>query len=558
MKTYLKSPHEIAAQAVENRPYYWDPFLLEDGEMSRLNRAAGNALSDLQATDRYFAGDDDLSFLNQKAESEARAAGLWDATTGQGAEDRVRHLVERGVEYGFSEEEATRTALQELRKLGYLDRLRSQRKELEDAFKVPITDYIKERSSIEHTTGTKHNTPPIINLSELNPEHKAAVKTNFPTGNFLYHGAKTEQLLSILQDGFIITTSELKQQEQERAVQAGREPNAVPSNSGLEGISWSMNRIDALPGDRYHLAGFVTSPEMILGQKEQLCVPSRPAPYEVLQMPVAVNAAEFFSAKTQLELYQDVSCYGESNSVIGGLLAACNEDGMSKLHQEAEKIEIDTSRVGLLRELAFVDEQHNIELYPSLLQQSKDEISVAAVWLQAMIDNGMLADTKFAGLDLVGVVKAYEDGDQKLLAPYVWRQTKKQEAIVSAGLAEGSQAPRAAVEDMYFVTPQKDAKLWEQVLALSPHKPKGILIYDDKQVRMENFASGHRGDHSSLTAQLQRAINPAQEGYISYDDVLGVPFSDAVRTGSSHHVIAEHHLDKRKKITNDGGKLLIS
>ncbi|MEI7838685.1 MAG: hypothetical protein WCI37_02760 [bacterium] len=88
-------------------------------------------------------------------------------------------------------------------------------------------------------------------------------------------------------------------------------------------------------------------------------------------------------------------------------------------------------------------------------------------------------------------------------------------------------------------------------------KPAGILLYDDKKVRLENFASLHRGDHTELTEELQASIKPDNEDYIDYTEVLGTEFSDDMRTGHKHQVIAEKHLANRGTIKTVNGKLMI-
>jgi hypothetical protein len=113
------------------------------------------------------------------------------------------------------------------------------------------------------------------------------------------------------------------------------------------------------------------------------------------------------------------------------------------------------------------------------------------------------------------------------------------------------------VESMWFVAPRKDADMWLKVFAKSQHKPAGILLYDDKKVRLENFASFHRGDHTELTQELQRAIEPDNADYIDYNQVLGTEFTEDMRTGHKHQVIAERHLSKRGSIKKVDGKLMI-
>ena len=107
------------------------------------------------------------------------------------------------------------------------------------------------------------------------------------------------------------------------------------------------------------------------------------------------------------------------------------------------------------------------------------------------------------------------------------------------------------------MAPSKDAEAWLKVMARSPHKPAGILLYDDKKVRLENFASLHRGSHTELTAELQAAIKPDNEGYIDYAKVLGAEFNDNMRTGHMRQVIAEQYLANRGVIKKKDDKLVV-
>ena len=105
------------------------------------------------------------------------------------------------------------------------------------------------------------------------------------------------------------------------------EASAFDMNSGFEGISWSMDGIDALPGTRGNIAGFLAAPEDVLGGETQLVVPSRPAPYEMLQTSKEVDPRELYTLKNQVETWGDGGfSFGEKNSVDGNLVRMLTYD----------------------------------------------------------------------------------------------------------------------------------------------------------------------------------------------------------------------------------------
>lgn len=353
--------------------------------------------------------------------------------------------------------------------------------------------------------------------------------------------------------GVLANAKALKQREDEAAKAEGRDTDIVRHNSGYEGVSWSMNGIDALPGDRYHLAGFVVAPEAVLSEGNQLAVPSRPSPNEVILIDDKIDAKEYYSAKTQLELFEAY----DRNSVLGGLLELVtenSEDEPAKLADLLPRLQ-DEAFIKTLREYYTISDTGTIALSPELLSSTDEdtEIPVAAVWLQGLVDAGRLNGTDFEGMSTSEVISSIGEENIKQLYTQLHKDADVYEA--DSRIEEG--AVEVPVEQMYFVAPRKDAEAWLKVMARSQHKPAGILLYDHKKVRLENFASLHRGDHAELTAELQAAIKPDNKDYIGYAEVLGTEFSDNMRTGHKHQVIAEKHLSNRGAIKKVNGKLVI-
>lgn len=565
METVPKSPQEMAAQMLDVYPYYSD-YQMPEGEAARLGEQAKGLKAEIEGIKPYMLFDEELASKLADVKQRATERGVWRADKGEGAEERLEFLVEQKKEYGHTEEEAIRRAVKELKRNGYLDAIRDKRKEEERLFKDPINSYISnhelevEKEKVELDKLLERT----VDITTLNETELARLSRDFPSGNFVYHGAGTERLVGILNTGVLANAKALYERENAAAKAEGREAGIVRRNSGFEGVSWSMNGIDALPGDRYHMAGFVAAPEAILSDTMQLAVPSRPAPNEVLQISAEVDASEFYDAKTQVELYRNPGMFGETNSVFDNLFSVGiweKEENRQfrdepMLYQSKRGLLAQPEYQDQLRELYSIDERGKIRLDPDLLQQIDNEIPVAAVWLQAAIDTGRLKGTQFADKELPTIIDELNSENIKELLGSSRQDWEQYEAVLDEAekVAGNIEIP---VENMYFVAPRKDAEAWLKVMARSQHKPAGIFLYDDKKVRLENFASLHRGDHTELTAELQAAIKPDNEGYIDYAEILGTKFSDDMRTGHKHQVIAERHLSNRGAIKKVNGKLEI-
>ncbi len=123
------------------------------------------------------------------------------------------------------------------------------------------------------------------NLEEI----KSDLAVDFEDGNFLFHATSVDKAIQILQSGQLMNSAALKSE--------GAELNGATNNSGFEGISWNFNQVEALPGDRYHLVGFVTSIDAALDHGQQLGVPSRAAPYELIQVSENLPVNDFYQTK---------------------------------------------------------------------------------------------------------------------------------------------------------------------------------------------------------------------------------------------------------------------
>ena len=405
------------------------------------------------------------------------------------------------------------------------------------------------------------------------PEALDHFREDFPSGNFVYHGTKFGRVIEILASGYLKNVKALKETH----------GKYVPNNSGYEGISWSLNNIEALPGDRFHLAGFLGSPEEILDPNQQFTIPSRSAPFELIQINRDIEPNEFYDFNIQNRIYRHVSL-GDSNSVASNLVKVANFENKNtsksdsipmlikflnkhpddqELAQELRKFYQIRTKDGQLKRFGenFNNSDSTIKLSEALLEQ--DEIPVAAVWIQALIDTGRINnDPDFRGLTTVRAIVQKMPGKKDPLKEeflkemeYLNRLWEEQERKITP-----IQVP---VSKLYLVVPKHDLEKYLQILARCEPStwPKGIILYDNRQIRLENFASLHTGDYATLTQWLQNLIPPKTpaEGYIDYcSTFLGKPeISPEDRGGYMNQVIRDSIIRKRPSIIVNNGRLII-
>ena len=406
-----------------------------------------------------------------------------------------------------------------------------------------------------------------------NPEALDHLRQNFPSGNFVYHGTEFRKVIKILTSGYLKNVKALKETH----------GKYVPNNSGYEGISWSLNHeIEALPGDRFHLAGFLGSPEKILDPNQQFTIPSRPSPSELIQINGDIEPNEFYDLNIQIEIYRRSSLDGESNSVASNLLSVANFESKNtseddsipmlikflnehpddqELAQELRKFYQIRIKDGQLKRFGenFNNSDSTVRLSEALLQQN--EIPVAAAWIQALIDTGRINNyPDFQGLTSVREIVQKMPGKKDPLKEEFFKEMnylnplwEEQERKITS-----IQVP---VSKLYLVVPKHDLEKYLQVLARCEDStwPKGIIVYDNRQIRLENFASLHIGDHATLSQWLQNLIPPRTpaEGYIDYcPTFLGKPkISLEDRAGYRKHVINDSIIPERPKITVNNGRL---
>lgn len=417
-------------------------------------------------------------------------------------------------------------------------------------------------------------------IVDMTTAEAGALKADFKSGVYLFHSATVEGIKDILESGEILNAEEIyerkKAARREELVAEGKSEEEIEKelkkvmirrNSGQEGISWSANGIDAMPGTQGRIAGFVAAPELVLGE-DKLVIPSRPAPYELLQVSSSVDTKEFFKTKKQHEVwgYQEFSL-GELAAVESGLMRFemnLDHGGHDEFGFYHSHLKDFCERGGLpadeLRKHFELSEDGHITIDEDLHQQQLDEnyLPPAAVFIQALSDRG-----DFRGLPLEGksVAEVFDmcKENRRILPALFGLAREESERYARAYEAELNKAEgvSARVEDMYFVTSHKDLDGWLEIIEKSGHIPRGILLYDDDKIVKENFASDEKGDHEEMTAEIGRVVGADQE---FWNAKMGMNIANIARAGTKGQVLKDSEVDHNVevKLANNSGELEIA
>lgn len=376
----------------------------------------------------------------------------------------------------------------------------------------------------------------VIDMNESAP---GVLAGEFPSGNYLYHGSTINHLEKILQTGGLKNGVALREDDPEIS--------AFDLNSGFEGLSWSMNQIDALPGSRGHLAGFVAAPEDLLGGGTILVIPSRPAPFEVLQVGDRINPQEFYAVKNQLETWGGGGAsLGEKNNVDSNLMRMLMYKEGNMILGHSKLCEYDNSlSAEELRKYYTLDEAGNLTWDEDLYQKS--EVAPAIPWIQSLIDRDIFARNGYAELDSVEKVLDYAKSNRDFVKILLATEREIAESIEERydQMLDNATAVRVPVEKMYFVTSHQDLDDWLKVIARTGAEPKGILLYDDDQVVLENFAGQYDGNHQELSREIGRVVD-VNESF--WKNEMGFDPSELPRSGHKGQVLLESAVKRDKLI----------
>ena len=197
-----------------------------------------------------------------------------------------------------------------------------------------------------------------------------------------------------------------------------------------------------------------------------------------------------------------------------------------------------------LRKYYKINENGSVIWDDDLYQKS--EVPPALPWLQSLIDRKIFAKNDLEELDsvqkAVDYAKSNEDFIRSLIATE--REVKKPIFERYEKMQEGAKAIRLPMDQMYFVASHHDLEDWLRVMARTGVQPKGILLYDDNQVILENFASQYKGNHKELSHEIGQAVAVDQD---FWKDQMDLDPENTPRSGDKEQVLLESAV-KRDKI----------
>lgn len=565
-KVFKKSPQELAAQ-VES-VYRISLEFTRHPEGKTFDRFYQEMRDYVKKLLEIGVSDEQLEEELRRLYEQGKKLGIYSPLESERRDDFLSQLKKHYLGLGYSEIEAELKAQKTLSREGYLAELRKWRRNYERKINKYFQDIIKRypMTNTDESERIRQLRERVIYLT--NPEQTRQLASQFPDGNFLYHGTRVEQAIRILESGSLLNVKALLDAEEERVKREGGEKTIIRRNSGYEGISWSFNEINALPGDRYHLVGFLASPQEILTEDQQLAIPSRPAPYELIQINGEIDSRLYYSIKTQLELISAIGV-GERNSVFSNIIqlslyrknqakGGSNPFAKNSLLQNFVNMKLDdTEMSSKLRSLYYLRENGTVELSPDLLQQTSDEIPVAAVWFQSLIDTGRIKNV--LGFEDVTTVKQIIErishDNYGAFLEELRRENQYLEDLIK-NEEEKITPISVPVSKMYLVVPSTDLEKYLRVIARCGVQPKGIIVYDHRLVRLENFASTHRGDYEAMTRLIREAI-PISNGFIDYKQILGTEITSDKLAGHKKHVIGERYLDGTGLLKKREGGLVV-
>lgn len=394
----------------------------------------------------------------------------------------------------------------------YIQQIREARQKRERYFTEPIKSFTSaiplkpevERGMIDAYANR------VVDVADTSNSTSETMRRQFPSGTFLFHGSTTGRIVKTLQSGYLMNAHALGNK------------SAREDNGGEEGVSWSIGDIEAIPSTRHHMAGFVASPEKILGETTQLAVPDKPAPYEVVQLSRNIDAKEYYDTYTQARLLEgmyDALCF----------LSDTDEPERADMLEGAIDLDVD--------EYVERDDKGDLQLTraASRLMNEQGRAMLAKLWLEA---------THVDAINQATLEGAMDDLERRImnLADDVEKYVNDANDV------------RIPVDKLTLVVPRKDIKAWMRVLVRCGTKPAHVITYDSTTVQLEDFVSRHRGDGRELARQLRGVIGETPDT-ITYQNLIGVDFTDEMRAVEYEHLIDAEYLGDTKRVEMNQGKL---
>lgn len=394
----------------------------------------------------------------------------------------------------------------------YIQQIREARRKRERYFTEPIeafTSAIPLKPEIEQRMIEAYGDR-VVDVTDTSDYARETVRRQFPSGTFLFHGSTTGRIVKILQSGYLMNAHALGNK------------SAREDNGGEEGISWSVGDIEAIPSTRHHMAGFIASPEKILGETTQLAVPDKPAPYEVVQLSRNIDAKEYYDTYTQARLLEGL--YYAIRSLI---------DADEAQRADMLKSDVDLGTEGYVER----DDKGDLQLThaASRLMNEQGQATLAKLWLEA---------TQVDTTDWVALEGVMDDLERRII----------NEADGIEKYVNDANDVRIPVDKLTLVVPRKDIKAWMRVLVRCGTKPAHVITYDSTTVQLEDFASKHRGDGRELARQLRGVIGETPDT-ITYQNLIGAEFTDEMRAVEHEHLIDAEYLGDTKRVEINQGRL---
>ena len=415
--------------------------------------------------------------------------------------------------------------------------------------------------------------------SAPSPENQREIERDFPAGNFLFHGASTDACIKILTSGKLMDSNAV-------AAVAKTKGESFKSRGGTEGISWSFNSIDALPGDRYHMAGFVTSIGLALEEGQQLAVPANPALFELQQVTgnVDMNRIRVLGIQDKNFNSKYSRTYEITNKNSGDIVNSLqffieslknntpDESPLYKWLQGSlktsgtdrqaliEKIRGVTLPNGKFEPNAKMRSDGHIYMSSALGERKKDDnVPRSVAYLQAFLDS-ISAPSPGQPKDVIELLERIAKNPTGHSATKVTARVKYDADFHNSQFdseAKNIEPTIVDIENLWFVCSDADLPQWSKVIAGLPHKPRGIMTYDGDTVRISDWQNRY-GDYEELSRQLKQTIDPRNKGK-AYEEILGLDrhageeLDYSKRAYGKHQVIASKYLRKAKVLKKING-----
>lgn len=152
---------------------------------------------------------------------QGRDLGLYSPLRGERADEFLAYAKEYYRGWGIPEDEAEQRAKEALAKQGFAAEVRKWRHDYEKGINQHFVDAVER-----HPLSGEEEAEKIRQLRErvVYPSHPDQVRelaAQFPGGNYLYHGTKTEQAIGILESGALVNAKTLHEAEEARLAREG-------------------------------------------------------------------------------------------------------------------------------------------------------------------------------------------------------------------------------------------------------------------------------------------------------------------------------------------------